>query len=157
MRSLLQARGVGLALTSAIVLLTLVTASVHLSLGGLLFLLNGLGYLGLAVLIVVGYLKPHPLVERFDWAPRLALMGYAATTIVGYIVIGPYSTLGWATKAVEVVLIGLLSADVIRVYGGPRGVVQKMIASVFGRPRQEQPRSAAGAASTAGTTTPEPS
>lgn len=155
MRSFLQARGVGLALTSGIVLLTLVTASVHLSLGGLLFLLNGLGYLGLAVLIVIGYLKPHPLVERFDWLPRLALTGYAATTIVGYIIIGPYSTLGWTTKVVEVVLIGLLALDVVRVYGGPRGVVQRMIASIFGRSPSEQPRSATGAASVPGTTTPE--
>lgn len=132
MRSLLQARGVGLILTSTIVVLTLATASVHLSLGGLLFILNGLGYLGLAGLIVIGYVKPHPLVERFDWVPRLGLMGYAATTIVGYLVIGPYSTLGWATKAVEVVLIGLIGLDIVRVYGGVRGVVQRMIASVLG-------------------------
>lgn len=132
MRSLLQARGVGLILTSTIVVLTLATASVHLSLGGLLFILNGLGYLGLAGLIVIGYVKPHPLVERFDWVPRLGLMGYAATTIVGYLVIGPYSTLGWATKAVEVVLIGLIGLDIVRVHGGVRGVVQRMIASVLG-------------------------
>jgi len=141
MRSLLQARGVGLILTSTIVVLTLATASVHLSLGGLLFILNGLGYLGLAALIVIGYVKPHPLVERFDWVPRLALMGYAATTIVGYIVIGPYSTLGWTTKAVEVVLIGLLTLDVVRVYGGVRGVVQRMIASVLGESAPNRPTS----------------
>lgn len=157
MRSLLQARGVGLALTSVIVLLTLATASVHLSLGGLLFILNGLGYLGLAALIVIGYVKPHPLVERFDWLPRLALMGYAATTIVGYIIIGPYSTLGWATKAVEVVLIGLLALDVVRVYGGPRGVVRRMITSVFGGPSADQQRVAPGQAATSQSTRTEPS
>jgi hypothetical protein len=157
MRSLLQARGVGLILTSTIVVLTLATASVHLSLGGLLFILNGLGYLGLAALIVIGYVKPHPLVERFDWVPRFALMGYAATTIVGYIVIGPYSTLGWATKAVEVVLIGLLTLDVVRVYGGVRGVVQRMIASVFGGPAQDRAGAAAERAAIPGSTRTEPS
>jgi len=151
MRSLLQARGVGLILTGTIVVLTLATASVHLSLGGLLFILNGLGYLGLAALVVIGYVKPHPLVERFDWVPRLALMGYAATTIVGYLVIGPYSTLGWATKAVEVALISLLALDVVRVYGGPRGIVRRMIASVLGGPAGDQPRVAPGQASTSST------
>ncbi len=124
----------GLLLTSGIVALTMVTAFVHLSLGDVLFLLNGLGYLGLAGLIVIAYAAPHPLVVRFDWFPRLALMGYAATTIVGYLIIGPYSTLGWATKAVEVALIVLLVTDTIRVYGSPRGVVRQMIASVVGRP-----------------------
>lgn len=142
MRSLLQARAAGLILTSAIVVLTLATASVHLGLGALLFILNGLGYLGLAVLIVVGYLKPFRIVERFDWVPRLALMGYAATTIVGYIIIGPYSTLGWTTKAVEVVLIGLLVLDVVRVYGGVRGVAGRMISSIFGESGQVRPSAA---------------
>lgn len=156
MRALLHTRGVGLGLTTAIVLLALVAASVHLSLGSLLFLLNGLGYLGLAGLVVIGYLKPHPLVERFDWVPRLALMAYAATTIVGYLIIGPYSTLGWATKAVEVVLIGLLALDVVRVYGGARGVVQRMIVSVFGRPT-ERPRAASTSSASQGTTRPETS
>jgi hypothetical protein len=106
-------------------------------------------------MVVVGYLKPYPLVERFDWVPRLGLMGYAATTIAGYIVIGPYSTLGWTTKAVEAVLIALLALDVVRVYGGPRGVVQRMISSVFGRPTAERAGAAAGQAPVPGTTRPE--
>jgi len=123
----------GLLLTTGIVSLTMMTAFVHLGLGDVLFLLNGLGYIGLAVLIIVGYAAPHPLVVRFDWFPRLALMGYAGATIVGYLIIGPYSTLGWATKAVEVGLIVLLAVDVIRAYGSPRAVVRQMIASVVGR------------------------
>ena len=124
----------GLLLTTGILALTLVTAFVHLSLAGVLFLLNGLGYLGLAGLVAIAYAVDHPLVERFAWVPRLALMGYAATTIVGYLIIGPYSTVGWATKAVEVGLIVLLAADLVRVYGSPRGVVRQVLASVSGRP-----------------------
>jgi hypothetical protein len=146
MRSLFQGRWAGLALTAGIVLLTLVTARVHLGLGGPLFTLNGLGYLGLAGLIVIGYLKPHPLVARFDWFPRLALAGYAATTIVGYLVIGSYSQLGWATKAVEAALIVLLVVDVLRVYGSPRAVVRRMIWSIGGRVDGEAGRPVSGAA-----------
>jgi len=122
-----------LLLTAAIVVLTAITAYVHLNLGGMMFLLNGLGYITLAVLVIVGYAAPHPLVERFDWFPRLALMGYAAVTIVGYLIIGPYSTLGWATKAVEVGLIVLLVIDTLRAYGSPRGVMRQMVTSVSAR------------------------
>lgn len=146
MRALLQSRGVGALLTTAIVVLALVAAGVHLSLGSLLFLLNGLGYLGLSGLIVIGYLKPHPFVARFDWFPRLALMGYAATTIVGYLIIGPYSTLGWTTKAVEAVMIGLLALDLVRVYGGVRGVWQAVVESVLGRSAAREPETGRGAA-----------
>ena len=41
-------------LTAAIVGLTAATAYIHLGLGGLLFTLNGLGYIGLAGLVVIG-------------------------------------------------------------------------------------------------------
>jgi hypothetical protein len=118
-------------LTTGIVALTAVTAMVHLSLGGILFTLNGLGYAGLAGLIVIGYWGTNPLIVRFNWFPRLALMGYAATTIVGYLIIGPYSTLGWSTKAVEVVLIALLAIDTLRAYGGVTGTVRKVRSSIF--------------------------
>ena len=155
MRAFLQSRGVGVLLTTAIVVLALVAASVHLSLGSLLFLLNGLGYLGLAGLIVIGYLKPHPFVARFDWFPRLALMGYAATTIVGYLIIGPYSTLGWATKAVEAVMIGLLALDLVRVYGGVRGVWHAVVGSVLGRSVERQSEADRGSAVPGGVTSSE--
>jgi len=126
-------RGSSVVLTGTIVVLTAITAMVHLSLGGILFTLNGLGYAGLAVLIVIAHSASHPLIQRFDWFPRLALMGYAATTIVGYLIIGPYSTLGWLTKAVEVLLIGALVVDTLRAYGGVGGTWRKAIGSIAGR------------------------
>ena len=119
-------------LTAAILALTAVTGMVHLSLGGILFTLNALGYAGLAGLLLIAFWGTHPLIVRFNWFPRLALMGYAATTIVGYLIIGPYSTLGWFTKAVEVTLIGLLAVDTLRAYGGVRGTVRKVVGSIFG-------------------------
>jgi hypothetical protein len=119
-------------LTAAILGLTAVAAMVHLSLGGLLFTLNGFGYAGLAGLILIAYWGTNPLIVRFNWFPRLALMGYAATTIVGYLVIGPYSTLGWFTKAVEVTLITLLAVDTLRAYGGVSGTVRKVVGSIRG-------------------------
>lgn len=130
MTTFLRSRTFGALLTTAIVGLTLATAYIHLSLGGLLFTLNGLGYLGLASLIVLGAAAPIALVERFSWFPRVALGGYAALTIAGYVVMGPYFTLGFIAKGIEVTLIALLVIDVIRVYGSPFGLVRAALASI---------------------------
>jgi hypothetical protein len=126
----LRSRTFGALLTTAIVGLTLATAYIHLNLGGLLFTLNGLGYLGLASLIVVGAAAPIPLIARFSWFPRVALGGYTAMTIAGYLVMGPYFTLGFIAKGIEVAILALLLVDVIRVYGSPFGLVRAALASI---------------------------
>ena len=128
--SMLRSRPAGFVLTAAIVGLTLATANIHLGLGGLLFTLNGLGYLGLAALVVIGAVSPMRIVQRFSWFPRVALMGYAAMTIAGYLVMGPYFTLGFIAKGIEVALIAVLVVDVIRVYGSPMGLVRAALESV---------------------------
>lgn len=116
-------------LTAALVGLTLATAYIHLSLGGLLFSLNGLGYLVLAVLLVIGAVATSPLVVRFAWFPRVALAGYAAVTIGAYLVMGPYFSLGWIAKAIEVAIIGVVAIDVQRVYGSPVALVRSALDS----------------------------
>jgi hypothetical protein len=113
----------------AIVDLTLVTAYIHLTLGGVLFTLNALGYAALAA-AVVATAVPHPLARRFAWLPRIGLAGYTAVTIVAYLVIGPYFTLGWVAKAVEVALLVLLTADLVRLYGSPAGLGRAALGSL---------------------------
>ena len=139
LQTLLRNQATGTVLTLGIVALAATTAYVHLTLGGLLFLLNGLGYAGLIVLVVVGAIVPHPLVTRFDWFPRLALIGFTAMTIAGYLVIGPYFALGWITKGVELALIVLVVLDVIRVYGSPWSMARQAITSVIGHHDLRQP------------------
>ena len=78
---------------------------------------------------MIGAVAPVAVVERFSWFPRLALIGYAAMTIAGYLVMGPYFTLGFIAKGIEVALIALLVVDVIRVYGSPMGLVRSALAS----------------------------
>lgn len=126
----LRTRTAGATLTAAIVALTLATSYIHLGLGGLLFTLNGLGYAGLAALIVIGASVRMPLVERFSWFPRLALFGYTAMTIAGYLVMGPYFTLGFITKGIEIGLLALITVDVVRVYGSPVAMVRTALSSV---------------------------
>ena len=114
----------------AIVALTLSTAYIHLTLGGLLFTLNAIGYAAFAVAMIVIATVPHSLVRRFDWMPRAGLAAYTATTIGAYLVMGPYFGLGWIAKAIEVAILTLLLADVLRAYGSPLGLVRAALASV---------------------------
>lgn len=127
----------GAALTAAIVALTLATAYIHLSLGGVLFTLNAAGYAALVVAFAVAAAGTHPLIRRFSWLPRVGLGGYTLVTIGAYLVMGPYFSLGWIAKAIEVGIVTLLAADVVRVYGSPLGLVRAALASVPGsaRPR----------------------
>src|SRR4249920_2236239 len=73
-------RPADVAIRAAIVALTLSTAYIHSTLGGLLFTLNSVGYAVAAVAMIV----PLALAVRFRWVIRLGLMGYAATTIIGW-------------------------------------------------------------------------
>jgi hypothetical protein len=123
-------RALGAMLAAAIVGLTAATAYIHLGLGGVLFTLNGLGYLGLAALFVIGAAAPMEMVRRFSWFPRVALIGYAAMTIAAYLAMGPYFTLGWIAKGIEAALIVLVAVDILRVYGSPMGLVRAAIDSV---------------------------
>jgi hypothetical protein len=128
--SLFRSQTFGFVLTASIVGLTLVTANIHLGLGGTLFTLNGLGYVGLAALYVIGAAAPTAMIQKFSWFPRIALMGYAALTIAGYLVMGPYFTLGWIAKGVETAMIVLIAVDIFRVYGSPMGFVRAALDSV---------------------------
>jgi hypothetical protein len=113
-------RVAGLILTVAIVELTLTTAYIHYSLGGLLFTLNATGYAVLALSLIVTALHPGGLIGRLGWLPRIGLAGYTAVTIGGYLVMGPYFALGWIAKAIEVAILTLLAADLRQTSGSWR-------------------------------------
>lgn len=115
---------------TVIVALTLATAFIHSTLGGLLFTLNAIGYATLAALLIVTSAISRPFVRRFRWAPRVALGGYTLVTIAGYLVIGPYFLLGWTTKVIEVALLAGLVVLVRRDHGGLGGLVAEARASV---------------------------
>ena len=116
---------VGLVLfTIAIVGLTLSTAYIHSTLGGLLFTLNALGYLVAAVAVVI----PLAIAVHFRWFVRLGLMGYAATAIVAWAVQGPYYTTAFIAKGIEIALITLLAIDFARMDGNPINVVKSELA-----------------------------
>jgi hypothetical protein len=108
----------------AIVGLTLGTAYIHSTLGGLLFTLNATGYVVAAIAIAI----PLGLAIRFRWFIRLGLIGYAATAIVAWAVQGPYYSTAYIAKAIEVVLIALLAIEFVRMDGNPLKVVKSELA-----------------------------
>ena len=110
-----------LALRFLVVGLTLATAAIHASLGGLLFLANAIGYTTLAVAMIV----PGPI-GRIRWLVRLALLGFTAATIGGWVLFGARFPLAYLDKAIEVALIGALALEIWRSDGGPIGVVRQV-------------------------------
>jgi hypothetical protein len=122
-------RPLDVVIRSAIVGLTLGTAYIHSTLGGLLFTLNAVGYLVAAAAIVI----PLGLAIRFRWFVRLSLMGYAATAIVAWAVQGPYYTTAYIAKGIEIALITLLLVDFARMDGNPVKVVKGELALLAGK------------------------
>lgn len=107
-----QARLGGLQIV--ILLLVVATALVHLgkgvSDGLLMFIANGLGYLALGA---AAYLPIPPLANVRRLA-KWALLAFTAVTIIGWIAIGERSLIGFADKAIEVLLVILLIVDLRR-------------------------------------------
>jgi hypothetical protein len=126
-RPLQVRRPAELVLTAAIVELTLTTAYIHYSLGGLLFTLNAAGYVGLAAAVAVTSLSPFSPIGRLGWLARLALGGYTLVTIGAYLAMGPYFALGWVAKAVEVAILTLLAAGMRDTIRAGRSYLQAVI------------------------------
>lgn len=100
-----------------VIVLTLLTAVIHLALGigfisetlGKLFILNGVGYLALLAAL---YFLPQFAGMRS--LVRWALMAFAGVTIVAYFVMNPDATSsvpGLVDKAIEAALIVLLFVE----------------------------------------------
>lgn len=103
-----------------VVTLTLSTAAIHVSLGGLMFLSTAAGYATLAVAMIL----PGPI-GRIRWLVRVALVGFTAATIGGWALFGARFPLAYLDKGIEVGLIALLVLELWRLDGGPLGVVRE--------------------------------
>lgn len=110
------------------VVLALALAYIHLTLGGIMFTANAAGYALLAGALVV----PLPLARRYRWVVRLALMGFAAGTIGGWVVFGARYWLGYVTVALELVAIAIVAVDLYRADGGPTEIGQRIVTLLRG-------------------------
>jgi hypothetical protein len=120
------------ALHLAIIGLTLATAAIHASLGGILFLANAAGYATLAIAMVA----PLPIARRYRWLIRLALLGFTMATIAGWLAFGARFPLAYLDKGIEAFLVGCLVAEAYRLEGSPLEAVRRLVrlaGSVIGR------------------------
>jgi hypothetical protein len=105
---------------AAVVGLTLATGAIHASLGGVLFMANAVGYTALAVAMIV----PGPI-GQVRWLVRVALMGFTAMTIGGWLLFGARFPLAYIDKTIEVGLIAVLAFELWRSDGSPIGVARQ--------------------------------
>jgi hypothetical protein len=110
------------------VVLALALAYIHWTLGGIMFTANAAGYALLAGALIV----PIPLARRYRWLVRLALMGFAAATIGGWVLFGARYWLGYATVGLELLTIAIVAADLYRSDGGPAEIVQRIVTLLRG-------------------------
>lgn len=97
---------------SAIVVLAVITAVIHFYLAffvmkpspDLVFLLNGLGYLGLTAALYL----PLAFLAPWSGSVRWVLIGYTALTVILWAAIGSRNVLAYVDKLVEVAMIVLL-------------------------------------------------
>ena len=114
-----------------IVALTLATAYIHLTLGGLLFTLNAIGYaVGAAALVI-----PIGIAVRFRWLVRIGLAAYAASTIAGWLIDPVFYSTAYLAKGIEVALIALLTIDIVRRDGNPIDRIRDEVRSLLARPQ----------------------
>jgi hypothetical protein len=98
----------------AIIILTIATALIHLILSfwfptgpDPIFILNGLGYVGLVVLLY----GPLPQLAGYRRQIRWAFLLYTAVTILLWVVIGARSAIAYIDKLIEAALFVLLWAE----------------------------------------------
>lgn len=100
--------------------LTLATAAIHASLGGMLFLANALAYATFAVAMVV----PGPI-GQVRWLTRLGLLGFTAVTIGGWVLFGARFPLAYLDKGIELGLMAAIAFEIWHIDGGPIGIVRQ--------------------------------
>ena len=66
---------------------------------------------------------PGPF-ARYRWLVRLALLGFAAATIGGWLAFGARFPLAYVDKGIELTLIAFLAIELWLFDGGPRGIVR---------------------------------
>lgn len=115
-------------LRSGAVVLALALAYIHWTLGGIMFTANAAGYALLAGALIV----PIPLAGRYRWVARLALMGFAAGTIGGWVLFGARYWLGYVTVGLELLTIAIVAADLYRADGGPVEIARRTVVLLRG-------------------------
>ena len=113
----------GVILRFGIFALALATAYIHTTLGSMMFIANAAGYAVLAVAMIA----PLPILARYRWLVRAALLGFTALTMLAWVMFGARFFLAYVDKGIEVGLIALLAIEMLRYDGGPANVLRRLL------------------------------
>lgn len=119
---------VDVALRVALVGLTVATAYIHSTLGGLMFLANAAGFATLAAAMIV----PVGLAVRYRGLIQVALGGFAAATIAGWVLFGARYSTAYVATGIEVAIVALVAVATYRAFGSPLTIVRSLVARVSG-------------------------
>jgi hypothetical protein len=109
-------------LRGLILTLTVATGVIHATLGGVLFTMNAFAFGTLAVAFVL----PEPIAQA-RWLVRVAILGFAAATIAGWLVFGARFPLAYLDKAIELALVVAVAIDLRLTDGGPLEIARRLL------------------------------
>jgi hypothetical protein len=112
-----------IALRIGVAALALLNGYIHSQLGGLMFTLNAVGFVVLAVALVAP-IWPAPQVR---WLTRLAVAGYAAATAAGWLLFGARYDTGYISFALDLLILAVVAADSLLVDGSPVTIARKLV------------------------------
>jgi hypothetical protein len=112
--------------------LALVAARIHASLGSLLYTLNAIGFTVLAAGLIVpfGAVVGPQAGRALRTLVRIGLLGFALSTIVGWILFGARYSLGYEATAVETAIVVVTVGSILRATGGPVSVARELLSLV---------------------------
>jgi hypothetical protein len=96
---------------------------IHSQLGGLMFTVNAIGFVVLAVALVAP-VWPAPQVR---WLTRLAVAGYAAATAAGWLMFGARYDMGYISFALDITILAVVAADSLIADGSPIAIARKLV------------------------------
>lgn len=138
----MNTRVIGVLSMSAIVVLTLAAAYIHMWVGGILLLINAAGALALLVTLAATYF----VARRARALVLIALAAYSAGSIGGWAILGPYFDLAYLTKGIELVLIAVLGFELWRTRSEIRPAVRWLVSTLVPLPGLGRVLGAGGAA-----------
>jgi hypothetical protein len=112
-----------LALRVTVAALAVANGWIHSQLGGLMFTLNAIGFVVLAVALVAP-VWPAPQVR---FLTRLAVAGYAAATAVGWLLFGARYDMGYLSFALDLAIMTLVAVDSLVADGSPIAIAKKLV------------------------------
>jgi hypothetical protein len=96
---------------------------IHSQLGGLMFTLNAVGFVVLAVALVAP-VWPAP---QLRFLTRLAVAGYAGATAFGWLLFGARYDMGYLSFALDIAIMTLVAVDSLIADGSPIAIAKKLV------------------------------